>query len=40
MVDALQRGLDEGSLVLREPTEAERKQYRLSHNVREVVDLS
>jgi hypothetical protein len=37
--DALQRGLDEGLLVLREPTEAERKQYRLSPNVREVVDL-
>lgn len=38
--DALQRGLDEGLLVLREPTEAERKQHRLSPNVREVVDLS
>jgi hypothetical protein len=35
----LQRQLDEGTLIRRAPTEDERKLYRLSHNVKETLDL-
>jgi hypothetical protein len=37
--DALQRALDEGPLVLRAPTQEERKRHKLSPNVREVLDI-
>jgi hypothetical protein len=37
--DALQRALDDGLLTLREPNEGERRQYKLSANVHEVLDL-
>ena len=37
--DALQRALEDGLLTLREPNEGERRQYKLSPNVREVLDL-
>jgi hypothetical protein len=37
--DALQRALDQGLIVLREPTAEERKANKLSANVREVLDL-
>jgi hypothetical protein len=37
--DALQRALDAGLIVLREPTAEERKTNRLSANVREVLDI-
>lgn len=35
----LQRLLDEGNVVRRSPTEQERKLHRLSHNVKEILDL-
>ena len=35
----LQRLLDEGNVVRRSPTDQERKLHRLSHNVKEVLDL-
>ncbi len=35
----LQRLLDEGNLISRSPTDQERKLHRLSHNVREILDL-
>jgi len=37
--DVLQRALNEGQLVLRKPTQAERTKHRLSANVREVLDM-
>jgi len=37
--NALQRALEEGLLVQRAPTDQERKLYRLSPNMREVLDL-
>jgi hypothetical protein len=37
--NALQRALEEGVLVQRAPTDQERKLYRLSPNMREVLDL-
>jgi RecA-family ATPase len=39
VTEALQRALEEGALVLREPTDLERKKHKLSANVREVLDL-
>jgi RecA-family ATPase len=38
--EALQRALDEGLLTSREPSDAERRQYKLSSNVHEVLDLT
>lgn len=38
--EALQRVLDEGQLKLREPTQDDRKRYRHSANVREVLDVA
>ncbi len=35
----LQRLLDEGNLIRRSPTDQERKLHRLSHNVKEILDL-
>lgn len=35
----LQRLLDEGNVVRRSPTDQERKLHRLSHNVKEILDL-
>jgi RecA-family ATPase len=37
--DALQRALKEGLLTSREPSDVERRQYKLSANVHEVLDL-
>ena len=37
--DALQRALNEGALILRSPSDEERKRHRLSANVHEVLDL-
>jgi hypothetical protein len=36
---AVERSLEQGNLILRAPTEDERKRYRISSNVREVLDL-
>lgn len=38
--EALQRALDDGLLVLRAPTQNDRRRYKLSANVREVLDVA